>query len=155
MFNIVKKIGWETFSDSVKFTWDSTFFDALGPRDAIEIKPKSNTECTCFCNGTSDWIMSKSFDGISCDILSEIDFINYIAFSWVTCSFMQLAMLQFETKLQKRIRMGITIFKIFILGLISSDNLKSYFTRIPVKLNFQPLSNNICPQMDILNTVIP
>ena len=38
-----KKIGWETFWDSVKFTWDSTFVDALGPRDAIEIKPKSNT----------------------------------------------------------------------------------------------------------------
>ena len=43
MFNIAKKIGWETFLDAVKFTWDSTFFDALGPRDAIEIKPKSNT----------------------------------------------------------------------------------------------------------------
>ena len=43
MFNIAKKIGWETFWDSVKFTWDSTFVDALGPRDPIEIKPKSNT----------------------------------------------------------------------------------------------------------------
>ena len=31
----------------MKFTWDSTFVDALGPRDAIEIKPKSNTgECS-------------------------------------------------------------------------------------------------------------
>ena len=38
-----KKLGWETFWDSVKFTWDSTFVDALDPRDAIEIKPKSNT----------------------------------------------------------------------------------------------------------------
>ena len=43
MFNIAKKLGWETFLDSVKFTWDSTFVDALGPRDPIEIKPKSNT----------------------------------------------------------------------------------------------------------------
>ena len=45
MFNIAKKLGWETFwdPDSVKFTWDSTFVDALGPRDAIKIKPKSNT----------------------------------------------------------------------------------------------------------------
>ena len=43
MFNIAKKIGWETFWNSVKFTWDSTFVDALGPRDPIEIKPKSNT----------------------------------------------------------------------------------------------------------------
>ena len=43
MFNIAKKIGWETFWDSVKFTWDSTFVDTLGPRGAIEIKPKSNT----------------------------------------------------------------------------------------------------------------
>ena len=29
---------------SKKFTWDSSFVDALGPRDAIEIKPKSNTD---------------------------------------------------------------------------------------------------------------
>ena len=35
-----------------KFTWDSTFVDVLGSRDAIKIKPKSNTgngwdwECT-------------------------------------------------------------------------------------------------------------
>ena len=43
MFNIAKKLGWETFWDSVKFTWDSFFVDALGPRDAIEIKPKSIT----------------------------------------------------------------------------------------------------------------
>ena len=48
MFNIAKKIGWETFWDSVKFTWDSTFVDALGPRDAIEIKPKSNTAYACY-----------------------------------------------------------------------------------------------------------
>ena len=34
---------------------------------------------------------------------------------------MQLATLQFELKLQKYIRMGITIFKIFIWGGISSD----------------------------------
>ena len=27
----------------MKFTMDSTFVDALGLRDAIEIKPKSNT----------------------------------------------------------------------------------------------------------------
>ena len=31
-------------SGTVKFTWDSSFADGLGPRDAIEIKPKSNTE---------------------------------------------------------------------------------------------------------------
>ena len=35
--------------------------------------------------------------------------------------FMRLAVLQFATKLQKCIRMGITIFKIFIWGGISSD----------------------------------
>ena len=34
---------------------------------------------------------------------------------------MRLAMLQFETKLQKCIRMGITIFNIFTWGGISSD----------------------------------
>ena len=47
MFNIAKKrIGWETLRDTVNFTWDSTFVDAMGPRDAIEIKPKSNTVYT-------------------------------------------------------------------------------------------------------------
>ena len=46
MCNIAKKLGWETFWDSVKFTWDSTFVDALGPRNAIEIKPKSITDST-------------------------------------------------------------------------------------------------------------
>ena len=34
---------------------------------------------------------------------------------------MRLATLQFETRLQKCIRMGITIFKTFIWGGISSD----------------------------------
>ena len=51
----------------------------------------------------------------------------------MTCGFMQLATLQFEWKLQKCIRMGITIFKIFIWGGISSD---------------------IPPQMKVLNMVI-
>ena len=42
---------------------------------------------------------------------------------------MRLVTLQFERKLQKSIRMGITIFKIFILGGISSDiSGKSCFT---------------------------
>ena len=40
---LYKFIGWETFWDTVKFTWDSIFVDALGPREAIEIKLKSNT----------------------------------------------------------------------------------------------------------------
>ena len=37
-------ISWETFWDSVKLAWDSTFVDALGPRDVLKTKPKSNTE---------------------------------------------------------------------------------------------------------------
>ena len=40
---MMQKLGNKTFWDSVKFSWDSHFVDALGPRDAIEIKPKSNT----------------------------------------------------------------------------------------------------------------
>ena len=39
----LQKIGKEIFWDSVKFTWDSSFVDALGPGHTIEIKPKSNT----------------------------------------------------------------------------------------------------------------
>ena len=62
MFNIAKKkLGAETFWDSVKFTWDSTFVDALGPRDPIEIKPKSNTvlnfiNVNCESSGNTAWM---------------------------------------------------------------------------------------------------
>ena len=42
----------------MKFTWDSTFVDAYGPRDAIEIKPISNTANLFLnlsvCTGLSD-----------------------------------------------------------------------------------------------------
>ena len=47
----------------------------------------------------------------------------------MTCSFMRIATLQFEKHLQKCIRIGITIFKIFIWGGISSVyGRKSRFT---------------------------
>ena len=45
LFNIAQKfVSWETFWDSVKLAWDSTFVDALGPKDSLKMKPKSNTE---------------------------------------------------------------------------------------------------------------
>ena len=47
--------------------------------------------------------------------------INYVTFRWMTCGFMRLATLEFETKLERCIRMAITIFKILIWGGISSD----------------------------------
>ena len=40
----------------------------------------------------------------------QFDVINYVTFHMMTCRIMRLAMVQFETKLQKCIRMGITIF---------------------------------------------
>ena len=49
------------------------------------------------------------------------DAINDVTFRWMKCGFIWLAMLQFETGLQKGIRMGITLYKIFIWGGISSD----------------------------------
>ena len=51
----------------------------------------------------------------------QYDVINYVTFRWMTFGILRPATLQFETKLQKCIRMGITIFKIFIWGGISSD----------------------------------
>ena len=39
---------------------------------------------------------------------------DYITFCWLMCGFMRLATPQFEPRLQKGIRMGIVIFKIFI-----------------------------------------
>ena len=51
----------------------------------------------------------------------EFDVINYVTFRWMTFGIMWLAMIKFETNLNKCIRMGITIFKIYIWGGISSD----------------------------------
>ena len=64
----------------------------------------------------------------------------------MTCSFLRLAMLKFETKLQKCVKMEMTIFKIFIGEGISSDIwLEITFNSVlqqclsgAVKLNFQP-----------------
>ena len=72
----------------------------------------------------------------------------------MTCSFMRLAPLQFELKLQKCIRMGITIFKIFIWGGISSDiRWKSRFIRTVYPMIYLPkwkfwkqLSPNLHPK---------
>ena len=44
----------------------------------------------------------------------QFDVINFVTFHKMTCGIMRLATLQFETKLQKCIRMGITIFEFFI-----------------------------------------
>ena len=82
------------------------------------------------------------YPGIYCR--KQFDVIHYVTFCWMTCDIMRLAMLQFETKLQKCIRMGITIFKIFIWGGISLDiRWKTTFycsARVAVKLNFRPYS---------------
>ena len=60
----------------------------------------------------------------------------------MTCGFMRLATLQFELKLQKCIRMGITIFKISFGEVYRRIYVrKSRFTvssRVAVKLNFRP-----------------
>ena len=42
-----KIISRETFWDLVKLARDSAFTDALGPRDAVKTKAKSNTEYVC------------------------------------------------------------------------------------------------------------
>ena len=76
------------------------------------------------------------------------------------CGIMRLATLQFETKLQKYIRMGITIFKIWIWGGISSDigsEITFYDDAGAELFNVisECISDDIPPQMKILNTVIP
>ena len=59
----------------------------------------------------------------------------------MTCGFMLLTMLQCETRLQKCIRMGITIFKTFIWGGISPDIVGNHVLRFrsrgAVNLNFR------------------
>ena len=64
---------------------------------------------------------------------------------------MQLVMLQFRMRLQKCIRMGITIFKISFGEVYCRIYVRKSRSRITIKL----ISNDIPPQMKILNTVIP
>ena len=42
--NHLKNVSLETFWDSIKLAWNSTYVDAMVPRDAVNIKPKSNTD---------------------------------------------------------------------------------------------------------------
>ena len=90
--------------------------------------------------------MSKICYRISYDMIycrKQFDIINYITFRCMTCHIMRHATLQFETKLLKCIWMGITIFKVFIWGGISSDICLgitfygSARSRITIKLNIQ------------------
>ena len=91
-----------------------------------------------------DWITLKIWDSISCHILSKIDVINYVTFRWMMCGFPWFATLHYyEWKLQKCIRMGITIFKNIILGDILS-NIRSEITF------YDRISDEIPPQMKML-----
>ena len=71
---------------------------------------------------------------------------------------MRLVMLQFEKKLQKCIRMGISIFK-FSFGAVYHPIYirKSHFSPLARhrKTKFPTVSDDIASQMKILNTVIP
>ena len=59
--------------------------------------------------------------------------------TWMMCGLMRLATLQFETKLHKSIRMGMTTFKISIWGGISLDIRLDILSEIPFsKINFRP-----------------
>ena len=45
VLNIAKHfVSWKIVRDSVKLGWDLPFVDALGHRDSVKIKPKSNIE---------------------------------------------------------------------------------------------------------------
>ena len=72
------------------------------------------------------------------------DVINHATFSLMTYCLMRLSTLQFEMKLQKCIRMGITIFKIFNLGGILSDILLKIMlrSRVAINLNLVLTSDN-------------
>ena len=73
----------------------------------------------------------------------QFGLISYVTFRWMSCCIMRLATLQFETKLQTCIRMGITIFKIFIWGGISSDK-RSAITFLLLRSCVAVPSNYIC-----------
>ena len=57
---IIKNVSLETFWDSEKLAWDSTFVDALGPRHAVKTKPKSNTASWKLKSKANDRIYDNS-----------------------------------------------------------------------------------------------
>ena len=101
MFNIAKKLGWETLWDSVKFTLDSTFVDALGPRDPIEIKPKSNTEFSyyIFQRVNNDTVQTVGMIRIFIVPMDKIHF-ACLLFSFLDSVPWPLAKLQFKKNTQ-------------------------------------------------------
>ena len=73
---------------------------------------KCISNALCFCNAVSGWLTSKISDSISCDILSKIFCRHYFSFHLNDIRLYRVATLQFETKRQKCIRIGISISKI-------------------------------------------
>ena len=82
-------------------------------------------------NATSDWIMSKICDSVR----NNFYVVNYVTYPWMTCGFMRPATLQFERKLMKCIRMGITIFKITFWEIYRQITVGNHVLR---RLNFRP-----------------
>ena len=68
---------------------------------------------------------------------------------------MQLAMLQFERKQQMCIRMGITIFKFSFREVQSENMFYGSAHTLPYNYSSHCISDDIPPQMKILNTDIP
>ena len=76
----------------------------------------------------------------------------------MTCGIVSLSTLQLEMKLQMCISMGLNIFKIFNLGGIRLDIRSILRFMAPLarrdKTKFDCISDDIPPEMKILNTVI-
>ena len=91
----------------------------------------------------SDWItpnFGTEYPAIYCRKLFYVN--NYVEFCWMTYSFIQLAKLQLEMRLQKSIRMGIIILKTFIWGVYRQIfSRKSRFTALLVHRLEMPTLN--------------
>ena len=75
---------------------------------------------------------------------------SLITSHWMTCSFMRLATLQFEMGLHKCIRMGITIFKIFVFGGILLD-IRSEITFYGSALRCKTIFLTVYPTINLPN----
>ena len=108
------------------------------------------------------WLDNVKFVTVYPAIYSQklYDLINYVTFCWMTCGFMRLATLQFETKLQKCIRMGITlIFKISFGEVYRRIYVWKSRLTAPLarrrKTKSQLYIQQYLPKSKISNTVIP
>ena len=68
----------------------------------------------------------------------KFDAINYVTYCWMTCGFLRLATLQFDTKLLRDNHIKIFHLERYIAGYTAGNHVLRLRSRVAVKLNFRP-----------------